>query len=43
MQPVTTDRYVLTGEQPAPQATVADAAARTNLAERYAAMATGIT
>jgi hypothetical protein len=43
MQPGTTDRDVLTGEQPAPHATLANAAARTDLAERYAAMATGIT
>jgi predicted phosphodiesterase len=37
-----TDRYVLTGEQPAPHATAADAAARIDLVERYAAMAAGI-
>jgi predicted phosphodiesterase len=37
-----TDRYVLTGEQPAPHATVAEAAARVDLVERYAAMAAGI-
>jgi putative phosphoesterase len=37
-----TDRYVLTGEQPAPHATAADAAASTGLVERYAAMAAGI-
>jgi predicted phosphodiesterase len=37
-----TDRYVLTGEQPAPHATVADAVGRTDLVERYAAMAAGI-
>jgi predicted phosphodiesterase len=37
-----TDRYVLTGEQPAPHATVADAAGSTDLVERYAAMAAGI-
>src|SRR5689334_2132059 len=37
-----TDRYVLTGEQPAPHATPADAAASTDLVERYAAMAAGI-
>lgn len=37
-----TDRYVLTGEQPAPHATVADAAASADLVERYAAMAGGI-
>jgi len=43
-----TDRYVLTGEQPAPHATAADAAAstdlaqRTGLVERYGKMAAGI-
>jgi predicted phosphodiesterase len=37
-----TDRYVLTGEQPAPHATAADAVGRTDLVERYAAMAAGI-
>jgi predicted phosphodiesterase len=37
-----TDRYVLTGEQPAPHATVADAARSVGLVERYAAMAAGI-
>lgn len=37
-----TDRYVLTGEQPAPHATVADATASIDLVERYAAMAAGI-
>jgi putative phosphoesterase len=37
-----TDRYVLTGEQPAPHATAADAAGSTDLVERYAAMAAGI-
>jgi predicted phosphodiesterase len=37
-----TDRYVLTGEQPAPHATAADAAASAGLVERYAAMAAGI-
>jgi predicted phosphodiesterase len=37
-----TDRYVLTGEQPAPHATVADAARSIDLVERYAAMAAGI-
>lgn len=37
-----TDRYVLTGEQPAPHATAADATGRTDLVERYAAMAAGI-
>src|SRR5580700_3177256 len=37
-----TDRYVLTGEQPAPHATVADAAASIDVVQRYAAMAAGI-
>jgi len=37
-----TDRYVLTGEQPAPHATAADAAGNIGLVERYAAMAAGI-
>jgi predicted phosphodiesterase len=37
-----TDRYVLTGEQPAPHATAADAAASLDLVQRYAAMAAGI-
>jgi predicted phosphodiesterase len=37
-----TDRYVLTGEQPAPHATAADAVGRVDLVERYAAMAAGI-
>jgi predicted phosphodiesterase len=37
-----TDRYVLTGEQPAPHATAADAAASTDLVMRYGAMAAGI-
>lgn len=37
-----TDRYVLTGEQPAPHATAADAAASIGLVERYGAMAAGI-
>lgn len=37
-----TDRYVLTGEQPAPHATAADAAAGIDLVERYGAMAAGI-
>lgn len=37
-----TDRYVLTGEQPAPHATVADAVRSIDLVERYAAMAAGI-
>src|SRR5580704_8145955 len=37
-----TDRYVLTGEQPAPHATAADAARRVDLVERYGLMAAGI-
>ena len=37
-----TDRYVLTGEQPAPRATAADAVGRLDLVERYAKMAAGI-
>jgi putative phosphoesterase len=37
-----TDRYVLTGEQPAPHATAADAAGNIDLVERFAAMAAGI-
>jgi predicted phosphodiesterase len=37
-----TDRYVLTGEQPAPHATAADAVGDIGLVERYAAMAAGI-
>ena len=37
-----TDRYVLTGEQPAPHATAADAAGNLDLVERFAAMAAGI-
>jgi predicted phosphodiesterase len=37
-----TDRYVLTGEQPYPHATAAEAAASLDLVERYAAMAAGI-
>jgi predicted phosphodiesterase len=37
-----TDRYVLTGEQPAPHATAADAARRIDLVERYGLMAAGI-
>ena len=37
-----TDRYVLTGEQPAPHATVAEAAKSADLVERYAAMASHI-
>lgn len=37
-----TDRYVLTGEQPAPHATAADAVASHDLVQRYAAMAAGI-
>jgi predicted phosphodiesterase len=36
------DRYVLTGEQPAPHSTAADAAASIGLVERHAAMAAGI-
>jgi predicted phosphodiesterase len=37
-----TDRYVLTGEQPPPHATAADAARRVDLVERYGLMAAGI-
>ena len=37
-----TDRYVLTGEQPAPHATAADAAGDVDLVERRTAMAAGI-
>jgi putative phosphoesterase len=37
-----TDRYVLTGEQPAPHATAADAVGSLDLVERFAAMAAGI-
>jgi len=37
-----TDRYVLTGEQPAPHETVADAAGSADLERRYAGMAAGI-
>jgi predicted phosphodiesterase len=37
-----TDRYVLTGEQPAPHATAADAAGSVELVERYGLMAAGI-
>ncbi|HEX6520525.1 MAG TPA: metallophosphoesterase family protein [Streptosporangiaceae bacterium] len=37
-----TDRYVLTGEQPDPHATAADAAGSIDLVERHAAMAAGI-
>ncbi len=37
-----TDRYVLTGEQPAPHETAAEAAASVGLVERYGAMAAGI-
>jgi predicted phosphodiesterase len=37
-----TDRYVLTGEQPAPHATAADAARSVDLVERYGLMAAGI-
>ena len=37
-----TDRYVLTGEQPTPHATAADAVTSPDLVQRYAAMAAGI-
>lgn len=37
-----TDRYVLTGDQPAPHATAADAVGSVDLVERYGAMAAGI-
>jgi predicted phosphodiesterase len=37
-----TDRYVLTGEQPAPHATAADAVGHLDLVERFAKMAAGI-
>lgn len=37
-----TDRYVLTGEQPAPHATVGDAVGSLDLVQRYVAMAAGI-
>lgn len=37
-----TDRYVLTGEQPAPHATAADAAGRIDLVERYGLVVAGI-
>jgi predicted phosphodiesterase len=37
-----TDRYVLTGEQPAPHATAADAAGSVDLVERYGLVAAGI-
>ena len=37
-----TDRYVLTGEQPAPHATAADAAGSAGLVQRYGLMAAGI-
>lgn len=37
-----TDRYVLTGEQPEPHATAADAAGRIDLVERYGLVAAGI-
>lgn len=37
-----TDRYVLTGEQPAPHKTVADAAGSIDLVQRYSGMAAGI-
>lgn len=36
------DRWWALGEQPAPHATAADAAASIDLVERYAAMAAGI-
>jgi hypothetical protein len=36
------DRYVLTGEQPAPHATAADSARSIDLVERFAAMMAGI-
>lgn len=36
-----TDRYVLTGEQPAPHSTAAEAAGSVDLVERYAKMAAG--
>jgi len=37
-----TDRYVLTGQQPAPHATAADAAVSVDLVERYGLVAAGI-
>ena len=37
-----TDRYVLTGEQPAPHATAADAAGSVDLVQRYGLVAAGI-
>jgi predicted phosphodiesterase len=37
-----TDRYVLTGEQPAPHATAVDAAGNVDLVERYGLVAAGI-
>jgi predicted phosphodiesterase len=37
-----TDRYVLTGEQPAPHVTAADAVGSLDLVQRYGAMAGGI-
>jgi predicted phosphodiesterase len=37
-----TDRYVLTGQQPAPHATAADAAGDVDLVERYGLVAAGI-
>jgi putative phosphoesterase len=37
-----TDRYILTGEQPAPHATAAEAAVSVDLVQRYATMAAGI-
>jgi Calcineurin-like phosphoesterase superfamily domain len=36
-----TDRYVLTGEQPAPHSTATEAAGSIDLVQRYAAMAAG--
>src|ERR1700689_4510493 len=36
------DRYVLTGEQPAPHATAADAAGSVDLVERYGLVAAGV-
>src|ERR1700735_1701857 len=36
------DRFVLTGEQPAPHATAADAMGHVSLVERYGLMAAGI-
>ena len=37
-----TDRYVLTGEQPAPHATVAEAVGSLDLVQRYSSMAASI-